>query len=138
MEMKYNLNKEIDRAEYKKDCKEYLFKRSMVEQKETKITRSQAQNRALHLLFTFVSNELNELGMEHRYFGVSGKEFSTRYTPDIVKNYFWRPIQIALFDIESTTKLNTKQMNDVTDVILKFFSDRGVTLEFPSMDSLID
>jgi len=136
--MKYNLNKEVDRAEYKKDCKEYLFKRSMVDQKETKITRSQAQNRALHLFISFVSDELNELGMEYRYFGITGKELSTRYTPHIVKEFFWRRLQVALFDIKSTTKLNTKQMNEVAEVFLKFFSDRGVTLEFPSMNSLID
>ena len=136
--MKFNLDNEVDRINYKERSSKLLAKRSNVELKEIKLTRSGKQNKALHLYFTFIATELNELGLEFNYTGLKGANMSTRYTPHLVKEFFWRPIQLALFDIESTTKIDTKQMNEITDVIIKFFSDRGVVLEFPCIDSLIN
>ena len=60
------------------------------------------------------------------------------YTPDLVKNFVWRPIQTALFDIESTTKIGTQEIDKIIDVITKFFSDRGVYLPFPSIETLME
>jgi len=136
--MKFNLDNEADRINYKAKSNELLFKRCNVELKQVRITRSSRQSRALHLYFTFISDELNELGMEFNYTGLKGSTISTRYTPEIVKNFFWRPLQITLFDIESTTKIDTKQINEIIDIVTKFFSDRGVIVDFPSIDSLID
>ena len=103
-----------------------------------KKNRTTAQNRALHLYFTFISDELNNLGLEFEYQGLKIKDLSIPYTPKIVKDFVWRPIQVALFDKESTTKLNSKEMNTIIDVITKFFGERGVYLEFPSIQSLIN
>ena len=102
------------------------------------ITRSTAQNRSLHLYFSFISNELNELGIQYQYTGISGKTFELRYTSDLVKNFIWRPIQMSMFNKKSTTQLTTKEMNDIIDVITNFFAERGIVLDFPSMDTLID
>ena len=101
-----------------------------------KKNRTTAQNRALHLYFTFISDELNNLGLEFEYQGLNIKDLSIPYTPKIVKDFVWRPIQVALFDKESTTKLNSKEINTIIDVITKFFGERGVYLEFPNIDSL--
>ena len=106
--------------------------------KEKKQSRTTTQNKSLHLFFTFIAEELNELGIEYQYTGISGKTFELRYTADLVKEYVWRPIQIALFQKQSTTKLTTKEMNDIIDVITKFFGERGVVLSFPSIETLID
>ncbi len=108
-----------------------------IELKEIKITRSQLQNKALHLYFTLICHELNELGHEFNYEGLNGNVFEMRYTPDIVKEFIWRPIQVALFNIKSTTKINTIQINEVIDVITKFFADKEIVIEFPSIDSLL-
>ena len=110
----------------------------VIELKEPKNTRTSRQNSALHLFFTFVSDELNNMGMEFTYQGLTTPEISMMHTPELVKNFIWRPIQIALFDIESTKDLNTGQMNKIIDVITKFMSDRGVQIEFPSIETLID
>lgn len=101
-------------------------------------SRTAKQNRALHLYFSFVSNELNELGMEFKYQGLIIKDLSSRYTSDIVKEFIWRPIQIAMFDIKSTKDINTKQINEIVDVITSYFGDRGVNLDFPSIETLIE
>tara|TARA_R110000782_G_C14619267_1_gene393049 strand:+ start:191 stop:601 length:411 start_codon:yes stop_codon:yes gene_type:complete len=99
--------------------------------------RSAKQNRALHKLFVIMCEQLNELGMEFQYTGVKGSAMSVMYTPTIVKDLFWRPIQLALFGIESTKDINTEQINKIVDVISKFFGERGVVVEFPSIEQLI-
>lgn len=126
----------------KSDLNDYLFKskylvdnKKKVELKALNDNRTTKQNAALHKFFIFIAVELNELGLEFQYFGVKGSQLGMRYTPNIVKEFFWKPIQLALFDIESTTKLNTTQMNEVIDVITKFFSDKGVVISFPSIEN---
>lgn len=109
-----------------------------VEAKRIMDTRTARQNSALHLYFTFISNELNDLGIEFQHTGITGNTFELRYTPELVKNFIWRPIQISMFDFESTTKLNTEQMNGIIDVITKFFAEKGIVIEFPSIESLIN
>lgn len=106
--------------------------------KTEKQKRTEKQNNSLHLFFKIISDQLNEMGLEFNYDGVTGKKLSTRYTPEVVKNYFWRPIQMALFDIESTKHINTKQIDDIIDVIAKFFGDKGVIMEFPSIQMLMN
>ena len=112
--------------------------KKLIDLKSPKKTRSNQQNRALHLFFTFVSDELNELGMEFTYNGLNVPEISIMYTSELVKNMIWKPIQMALFDTDSTTKLDTEQMNQIIDVITKFLGDRGVHIEFPNVETLLN
>ena len=107
------------------------------ELKKVSNTRTSQQNRALHLYFSFISNELNELGLEFHYQGLTQDGLTSIYTSDIVKNFIWRPIQTSMFDIKSTKDLTTDQMNKIIDVITKFFGDKGVNLHFPSIETLI-
>jgi hypothetical protein len=132
--MKYDLSNTDELSDFKYKCEYLTQNKKIVELKAVKITRTGQQNKALHKYFTFIADELNELGLEFQYFGVSGKQLSMRYNSTIVKDYFWRPIQQTLFEIESTTKLNTVQMNEIIDVITKFFSDKGVVIPFPSVE----
>ena len=97
-----------------------------------KQTRSGQQNRALHLFFRFVSESLNDIGLTFNYTGIKGMTLETRYTEQIVKDFIWRPIQIAMFDKQSTTEITTHEINEIIDVITKFFADRGVEVNFPS------
>lgn len=100
-------------------------------------TRSSLQNSSLHLFFVFIANELNNLGMTFSYDGLKLKGLESRYTTLIVKEFIWRPIQIAMFDIQSTKKINTQQINEIIDVIIKYFGDRGINIEFPSIETLM-
>ena len=135
MILKLSNQKQLDKAKYRFN---YLCgKGAEVELREIKPTRSSRQSRALHLYFKFISQELKEMGSEFIYQGIKGYEISTPYTPDIVKNFFWRAIQISLFDIESTTDINTNQMNMIIEITNKFFAERGVDIIFPSIESLV-
>jgi hypothetical protein len=106
------------------------------EEDEKKQTLTTLQNSSIHKFFVIICDNLNDLGIEFCYTGLTGIDLSVRYTPNIVKNFFWRPIQIALFDIVSTTQLDTKKINDISDVIIKFFGEKGVVVEFPNKDRL--
>jgi hypothetical protein len=132
----YNLQNETEVINFDDKCNYLKSKGKTADLIEKKNTRTTKQNSALHLLYSIMCNHLNELGLEYRYFGLKGQVLEMRYTTDIVKNFIWRPIQIALFDIESTTKINTSQINEILDVITKFYADKGVVIQFPSKESL--
>ena len=108
----------------------------MICEKCKQTTRSTKTNSALHLYFSFIANELNELGIQYQYTGISGRTFELRYTSQLVKEFIFRPIMVAMFNKKSTTKLTNKEINDIIDVITNFFGERGVVLEFPNIDSL--
>ncbi len=96
--------------------------------------RTNSQNRALHLYFTHISNEFNDLGMTFNYTGIKGKTIETIYTSHIIKEFVWRPIQMVLFDIKSTTQINTEQINNIIDILSKHFAEKGIEINFPSID----
>ena len=89
-----------------KKAEKYLSKliegKNKIELKKLSNSRTAKQNRALHKFFVIVSEQLNEMGLEFTYSGLNVHNLCTRYTPSIVKDFFWRPIQIALFEVEST------------------------------------
>ncbi len=136
--MLYKLENEIEKQKAVDRFKLLLDNKQLIELKQVTNNRSQQQNKALHVYYTLISAELNDKNMEYQYTGITGNIFELRYTPDLVKNFVWRPIQIALFDIKSTTKINTQQINDIIDVISNFFADREIVIEFPSIDSLLN
>lgn len=99
--------------------------------------RTITQNKSLHLYFKMISDELNELGIEFCYQGLKGIDLSVPYTPIIFKELFWKPVQKTLFDINSTTDLTTSQIDIMINVFNKFFAEKGVLLEFPSIEMLM-
>ena len=109
----------------------------LIELKEIKKTRTNLQNATLHQFFVLIADELNNLGLEFNYTGLTVENLNTRYTPEIVKEFIWRPIQRTLFKIESTTKLTTQQINDISDVIIKFFGEKGIYINFPCIQDLL-
>ena len=134
--MLFNFQNESDVIKYKEKSEYFIKNGKTVDLIEKKNTRTTLQNSALHLLFTIISNQLNEMGVEFKYFGLKGQVLHTRHTPNIVKEHVWKPIQKALFDIESTTKINTEQINEIVDVLAKFFGERGIGIEFPNREHL--
>lgn len=98
-----------------------------------KNTRSSKQNSALHLLFTQISDLLNSKGITHE--SIAG--FEAPFTMEHIKFSWWHPIQFAMFGTKSTTKLDTKQINEIFDVISMHLSGIfGESIEFPSLESL--
>ena len=103
-----------------------------VEVKKVAKTRSSLQNRALHLLFDMAAKELNNLGIPFVYRGLKGMELETEWTAELFKEITWKPLQLAMFGVNSTRKINTEQINKIFDTINRFFADRGVEITFPN------
>jgi hypothetical protein len=136
--MIYNLENENEKYIFKKQVEYLIENKKICELKGKKKTRSLLQNSALHLYFDIISHNLNEIGLTYMYRGLNKAEIEMQYTAILVKEMIWRPIQIALFEKQSTTELTTIEINTIIDVLSKFFSERGVYIPFPSIQSLID
>lgn len=134
--MIFNLQNESEVSKAKEKFNHFVKTGKTINLVEKKNTRTTRQNSALHLLFTIIANQLNEMGVEFKYFGLKGQIISTRHNPNLVKEHVWKPIQKALFEIESTTKLNTEQINEIVDILTKFFGERGIVIQFPSREQL--
>ena len=55
---------------------------------------------------------------------------SLMYTENLVKEFIWRPIQVALFDVKSTTKIDTIQINRIVLVLSRFFAAKDLDKYF--------
>jgi len=136
--MRHNLKHPTGLKEAKERFSKLIEKGAIIELTEVSNSRTTQQNRALHLYFTMIAEQLNELGLQYQYTSIVGEIFELRYTTELVKEYVWRPLQVALFKIERTKKINTQQINEIIDVITLFFSERGVDLRFPNIDYLME
>jgi hypothetical protein len=99
-------------------------------------TRSLSQNRALHLYYDLISQQLNDAGYE-REVQVVNEIVNVKYTPEYIKE-FWRTVQLYMFDIKSTRDINTNQINQIIDVFSKHFGQKGIYVEFPSFESFMN
>lgn len=134
----FNLAIKEEKQKFEDHVLKLYDKNGLIEVVEKRKVRTNLQNRALHKFFVFISEALNEIGHEYKLSAsLTGEPISIKFTPILVKETLWRPIQIALFDIESTTEIDTHQMNEINDIIIKYFGDRGYTISFPSIQSLL-
>lgn len=107
-----------------------------LDKKEQK-QRTLNQNRALYLYFTHLAAALNASGFDMKR--TLKQDAEIPWTPELVKEFLWRPLQNALLNKESTTELTTKEIDEVLDVLTRHLGEKlGISVEFPSVDSLIN
>jgi len=99
--------------------------------------RTNSQNKALHLLFTQMSDTFNTLGLDMKV--ILKQEWKIWWTPESCKSQLFKPVMKAMYGIESTTELTTAQVSKVYEQIAKVIGEKhGVTIEFPSKEQLDD
>ncbi len=99
-------------------------------------TRTVQQNKALHVLFNLLANELNEAGLDMRK--TLKPEIDIAWSPAAIKEYLWRPVQKAQLNKVSTTELTTKEIDEVFDTISRHLGEKfGLHVRFPSIEELI-
>ena len=77
-----------------------------------------------------LSDTLNDAGLDMRV--VMKPEAEIPWTPANVKDNLWRTVQIAMFNIESTSDLSTKQVGQVYEVVNRHIAqNQGVSIPFP-------
>lgn len=95
--------------------------------------RTNSQNKALHKLFSILSEELNSAGLDQRVVLKPG--FSIWWTPESIKSNIWKPLQEAMFQKEHTSELNKQQINKIFEQLAKIFGEKyGLELFFPSIE----
>mgnify|MGYP002640005925 CR=1 FL=1 len=94
-------------------------------------TRTNQQNRALHKYFDLLASTLNAKNLT---VDVVLKP-DTEWNKDTVKALVWKPIQEAVLGKQSTTKMTTKEVTEVYDVLNKALGEKlGVHVEFPHIE----
>lgn len=84
--------------------------------------RTLTQNSALHLFFSLVTETLNDAGLDMKH--VIKEEVSIDWTPDMVKNYLWRPVQKAMLGKDSTTELTKIEVGQVYETLNRFLGEK--------------
>ena len=97
------------------------------------IQRTIQQNKALHLFYRLLADELNSASLDMRV--VLKPEISIPWSPQAIKEYLWRPIQIAQLGKQSTTDLNNNQITQIYDTLNRHLGEKfGVYIPFPNND----
>jgi len=106
-----------------------------MESKEEK-QRTLTQNRALHLYFTHLADELNGAGYDIRK--TLKPSIDIPWSGKTIKEYLWRPVMEAQLGKKSTTEMTTKDIDKVFDVINRHLGEKfGLSVSFPSIESMI-
>jgi hypothetical protein len=96
-------------------------------------SRTLTQNAAIHLYYRLLADAFNEAGLDVRQ--VFKPEADIPVTPELVKEQMWKPIQRALTKKESTTRLTTKEVNEVFEVMHRHISEKfGINVPFPTRE----
>lgn len=97
--------------------------------------RTNQQNKALHLFFTQLADQLNSAGLDMKK--TLKENVDIPWQPSSIKEYLWRPIQLAATGKESTTELDSKEIDDIYDILNKHLGEKfSVNVAFPSVEEL--
>ncbi len=98
--------------------------------------RTLNQNSALHLYFTQLAEALNNSGFDLQ----KTLKVDVPWTPALIKELLWRPVQSLYLKKKSTTELNKiEDIDKIYDIVNRTIAQRtGVHIPFPSIDTAID
>ncbi|RJQ67313.1 MAG: hypothetical protein C4519_24260 [Desulfobacteraceae bacterium] len=114
----------------------YEGKEISIEIKKYRKTRTTQQNKALHLWFTQLANELNDNGCDMRQ--VISQAVDIPWSPYTIKEHLFRPTMKTMFGYKSTRLLKTNEIDKIFDVISKAIGERtGLFIPFPSVETLM-
>lgn len=135
---RHNLKHPQGLVEFNERVEFYKKEGYIVELGIFKYTRSTLQNDSLHLYCELIARALNDAGYTYKKKSIWNDEIiETPFTMDMIKEGIWREIQITLFDIKSTTKITSREINQIIDVITDWLSQKGIKVEFPNKNRLL-
>ena len=137
---RYNLANKQGIINCKKNVDYHTSKGHVIEQRYIRKTRTNLENRALHLYYRLIANSLLEVGYNFIYTNpITGEMIEVPYTAELVKEYIWKPLQETMFKIESTTKLETHMINAILTVLTPWLANINKLVKFPNrFDQLIE
>lgn len=124
------IKNEFQLEEAKKELDKFYNENGYVEvEARTAKTRTQRQNRALHVFCRQLAERLRSGGIDTSGFFKEG--FEVPFTTEIVKNNIWKPVQRAVTKKESSSKLSRTEVSQVFDVINRLLADKGIHVPWP-------
>jgi len=100
------------------------------------MNRTEQQNKALHKYFAMVAKEMTDAGYSDLMHFMS-KPVEVPITQDNFKEMIWKKVQKAMLGRESTTELETPEVDQVYQVISRHLATSfNITTPFPSEDEL--
>ena len=101
--------------------------------KETKITSP--QNRALHLWLEMVAEECRSQGITMEV--ILDKTLDTDVTQTLLKEAVWKKLCKAMFDSDSSQKIEPSQVDEVYTVASRFFTNHfNINIPFPKWEDI--
>ena len=89
-----------------------------------KSARTALQNRSLHLYCTHLAETLNNSGWDmKKVLAVLSKAIDIPWSGASVKEKLWRPVQKAMLEKLSTTKLETQEVGQVYQTLSKLMAE---------------
>ena len=103
---------------------------------EPEETRTIRQNKAIHLMNTWIANQLNDAGLDQK----KVIKADIPWTKDAVKLLIVKPIMKSMYQKDSTTELNksNKEIEHLYDVIMRELGEKfGIEyIKFPNEEDL--
>ena len=97
-------------------------------------TRTNQQNKALHVGFNEIAKMLNEAGLDMK----KVIRADIPWNSTTVKEHLFRPVMRTQLQKESTKELSTREIDQVWDTLNRILAQEfGVSLPFPSIEELI-
>ena len=135
---RHNLGHPQGLAEFNERVKFYTEEKKIVELGMYQFTRSNLQNSSLHLYCELIARALNNAGYSYKQRNILNDDIvEIPFNMEMIKEGVWREIQKTLFDIKSTTKLTSRMINKIIDVITEWLSTKGIRVDFPNKDTLL-
>jgi hypothetical protein len=95
------------------------------------VSRTLQQNKAMHKYFRSLADALNAAGLDMKK--VLKPHIDIPWTPESVKRQLWIPVQEAMLEKDSTTALETHEVDKIYKTMSRHLSEKfGVNVEFPS------
>jgi hypothetical protein len=84
--------------------------------------RTKAQNRLIHQFCKITSESLNDCGLTV----TDVIKYETNWTANKVKELIFKPVVKDLYEKDSTTKLDKKELDLVFDTIIRALATKGI------------
>lgn len=93
--------------------------------------RTDQQRKSIEVLCREVAGALNDAGYDLKAV-LSQKVIPVPCTQENIKENIFKPIELAMFGKQSTTELNTAEVNEVYEVMNRWLGEKfGVHVPFP-------
>ena len=99
--------------------------------------RTSQQNKSLHKWFELVSEDLNNAGYTVKK--TLREDFDLDWNPNLFKELIWRPIQKAITKKNSSSELESGELQIIWDTINRHLGEKfGLHTAFPSLENMIE